>query len=114
MGTPLVTIRDVRKSFGSFQALAGVSLDVLAGEVLCIIGASGSGKTTLLRCINQLVELDSGAIFIDGELIGYRRLNDRLYPLGENEIARQRLKTGMVFQRFNLFPHMTALENLIE
>ena len=111
---PLVSIREVRKSFGAFQALAGVSLDVAAGEVLCIIGASGSGKTTLLRCINQLVEIDSGAIWIDGELIGYRRVKDRLYPLAENDIARQRLKTGMVFQRFNLFPHMTALENLIE
>jgi polar amino acid transport system ATP-binding protein len=111
---PLVSIREVCKSFGAFQALAGVSLDIASGEVLCIIGASGSGKTTLLRCINQLVEIDSGAIWIDGELIGYRRVKDRLYPLAENEIARQRLKTGMVFQRFNLFPHMTALENLIE
>jgi polar amino acid transport system ATP-binding protein len=114
MDTPLVSIRDVRKSFGAFEALAGVSLDVAAREVLCIIGASGSGKTTLLRCINQLVEIDSGAIFVDGDLIGYRRAKDRLYPLAEHEIARQRLKTGMVFQRFNLFPHMTALENLIE
>jgi polar amino acid transport system ATP-binding protein len=114
MDTPLVSIREVRKTFGAFEALAGVSLDVAAGEVLCIIGASGSGKTTLLRCINQLVEIDSGAIFVDGELIGYRRDKDRLYPLAEREIARQRLKTGMVFQRFNLFPHMTALENLIE
>ncbi|MBV8184362.1 MAG: amino acid ABC transporter ATP-binding protein [Hyphomicrobiales bacterium] len=114
MGVPLVSIKDLRKSFGAFEALAGVSMDVTAGEVLCIIGASGSGKTTLLRCINQLVEFDSGAIFIDGELIGYRRVKDRLYPLTERDIARQRLKTGMVFQRFNLFPHMTALENLIE
>ena len=114
MGTPLVSIRDLRKSFGAFEALAGVSLDVAAGEVLCIIGASGSGKTTLLRCINQLVEFDSGVILVDGELIGYRRVKERLYPLTEHEIARQRLKTGMVFQRFNLFPHMTALENLIE
>jgi polar amino acid transport system ATP-binding protein len=111
---PLVSIREVCKSFGAFQALAGVSLDIASGEVLCIIGASGSGKTTLLRCINQLVEIDSGAIWIDGALIGYRRVKDRLYPLAENDIARQRLKTGMVFQRFNLFPHMTALENLIE
>jgi polar amino acid transport system ATP-binding protein len=114
MGAPLVSIRNVRKSFGAFQALAGVSLDVDEGEVTCIIGASGSGKTTLLRCINQLVEIDSGAIWVDGELVGYRRAGDRLYPLTEREIARQRLKTGMVFQRFNLFPHMTALENLIE
>jgi polar amino acid transport system ATP-binding protein len=111
---PLVSIRNVRKSFGAFQALAGVSLDVAEGEVLCIIGASGSGKTTLLRCVNQLVEIDSGAIWVDGELVGYRQAGDRLYPLSERDIARQRLKTGMVFQRFNLFPHMTALENLIE
>jgi polar amino acid transport system ATP-binding protein len=114
MGAPLVSIREVRKTFGAFQALAGVSLDVAEREVLCIIGASGSGKTTLLRCINQLVEIDKGAIWVDGELIGYRRVGDRLYPLTESEIARQRLKTGMVFQRFNLFPHLTALENLIE
>jgi polar amino acid transport system ATP-binding protein len=114
MPAPLVSIRNVRKSFGAFQALAGVSLDVAEGEVLCIIGASGSGKTTLLRCVNQLVEIDSGAIWVDGGLVGYRQVGDRLYPLSEREIARQRLKTGMVFQRFNLFPHMTALENLIE
>jgi polar amino acid transport system ATP-binding protein len=111
---PLVSVRDVRKSFGSFQALGGVSLDVPAGEVLCIIGASGSGKTTLLRCINQLVQIDSGAIWVDSELLGYRRVGNLLYPLAESEVARQRLKTGMVFQRFNLFPHMTALENIIE
>ncbi len=114
MMEPLVSIRDLRKSFGLFQALSGVSLDVQAGQVLCIIGASGSGKTTLLRCINQLVQFDSGAIWIDGELLGYRRADDRLYPLPEPDIARQRLKTGMVFQRFNLFPHMTALENIVE
>jgi polar amino acid transport system ATP-binding protein len=114
MALPLVSIRDARKSFGAFQALGGVSLDVAAGEVLCIIGASGSGKTTLLRCVNQLAELDSGAIWVDGELIGYRRVGDALHPLTEREIARQRLKTSMVFQRFNLFPHMTALENITE
>ena len=79
---PLVSIREVRKSFGAFQALHGVSLDIAAGEVLCIIGASGSGKTTLLRCINQLVEIDGGAIWIDGELIGYRRVKERLLSVG--------------------------------
>ena len=114
MSAPLVSIRDVRKNFGAVPALNGVSLDIYAGEVLCIIGASGSGKTTLLRCVNQLVEIDQGAIWIEGELVGYRRVDDKLYPLTESEIARQRLKTGMVFQRFNLFPHMTALENIIE
>jgi polar amino acid transport system ATP-binding protein len=114
MTTPLVSIVDVHKTFGAFQALKGVSLDVKAGEVTCIIGASGSGKTTLLRCVNQLVAIDSGAIWVDGELTGYRIVDERLHRLPEKEIARQRLKTGMVFQRFNLFPHMTALENIIE
>jgi polar amino acid transport system ATP-binding protein len=114
MSGPLVSMREVRKSFGNVPALAGVALDVAGGEVMCIIGASGSGKTTLLRCVNQLVEIDGGAIWVDGELLGYRRVEDKLYPLGEAEIARQRLKTGMVFQRFNLFPHMTVLQNVIE
>ena len=111
---PLVAVRDVHKHFGEFHALRGVSLDVEQGEVLCIIGGSGSGKTTLLRCINQLHTIDSGVIWIDGELAGYRRQGHRLHPLTEKEIVRQRLKTGMVFQRFNLFPHLTALENVTE
>ncbi|MCA0317714.1 MAG: amino acid ABC transporter ATP-binding protein [Proteobacteria bacterium] len=111
---PIVSIRDVHKSFGSFKAVDGVSLDVASGEVVCIIGASGSGKTTLLRCINQLVQIDRGAIWVDGELAGFRIDGDKLYHLPETEIARQRLATGMVFQRFNLFPHLTALENIIE
>jgi polar amino acid transport system ATP-binding protein len=114
MSAPLVAVRNVRKSFGSFQALAGVSLDVQAGEVLCIIGASGSGKTTLLRCLNQLVSIDEGAIWIGGELQGRRIVGEKLHALGETQIARQRLRTGMVFQRFNLFGHLTALENIIE
>jgi polar amino acid transport system ATP-binding protein len=114
MSAPLVAVRNVRKSFGSFQALVGVSLDVQAGEVLCIIGASGSGKTTLLRCLNQLVSIDEGAIWIGGELQGRRIVGEKLHALGETQIARQRLRTGMVFQRFNLFGHLTALENIIE
>jgi polar amino acid transport system ATP-binding protein len=114
MTQPLVAIRSVSKSFGAFQALKDVSLDVRAGEVLCLIGASGSGKTTLLRCINQLTPLDSGGIWLDGELLGLREQEGRLHRLSPREIARQRLKTGMVFQRFNLFPHMTALENIME
>jgi polar amino acid transport system ATP-binding protein len=112
--SPLVSIVNVEKHFGSFHALKGVSLDVRAGEVLCIIGASGSGKTTLLRCINQLVQPDSGAIWVDGDLTGHRIQGQSLHPLSEAEIARQRLSTGMVFQRFNLFPHMTALQNITE
>jgi polar amino acid transport system ATP-binding protein len=114
MTRPLVAIRSVSKNFGEFQALNRVSLDVGAGEVLCLIGASGSGKTTLLRCINQLTSVDSGGIWLDGELLGVREEGGRLHRLTERQIARQRLKTGMVFQRFNLFPHKTALENITE
>ena len=114
MTHPLVAIRSVSKNFGEFQALNRVSLDVGAGEVLCLIGASGSGKTTLLRCINQLTSIDSGGIWLDGELLGVREEGGRLHRLTERQIARQRLKTGMVFQRFNLFPHMTALDNVTE
>ncbi|MET4796866.1 His/Glu/Gln/Arg/opine family amino acid ABC transporter permease subunit [Bradyrhizobium japonicum] len=114
MTKPLVAIRSVSKSFGEFQALRSVSLDVWPGEVMCLIGASGSGKTTLLRCINQLAAIDAGGIWLDGELLGVREQSGRLYRLSEREIGRQRLKTGMVFQRFNLFPHKTALENITE
>ena len=114
MTKPLVAIRSVSKNFGEFQALKSVSLDVWPGEVMCLIGASGSGKTTLLRCINQLTDIDSGGIWLDGELLGVREQGGRLHRLSEREIGRQRLKTGMVFQRFNLFPHKTALENITE
>lgn len=111
---PIVVAADVRKAFGSVQALDGVSIEIPAGQVLCIVGPSGSGKSTLLRCINQLERIESGAIWVDGELIGYRRVGSKLYELTDAEIARQRLTSGMVFQRFNLFQHMTALENIIE
>jgi len=111
---PLVSAARVGKSFGSVRALQDVSLDVMPSEVVCIIGPSGSGKTTLLRCINQLERIDAGAIWLDGELTGYRVVGDALHPLNEAEIARQRRITGMVFQRFNLFPHMTALQNVTE
>lgn len=112
-GRPLVAIRGVEKTFGNCRALKGVSLDVRAGEVLCLIGASGSGKTTLLRCVNQLTAVDGG-IWLDGELLGVREQNGRLHRLTEAQVARQRLKTGMVFQRFNLFPHITAVQNVTE
>jgi len=114
MTKPLIAIRSVSKNFGEFQALNRVSLDVRTGEVLCLIGASGSGKTTLLRCINQLTFIDSGGIWLDGELLGLREEGARLHRLSAQQIAGQRLKTGMVFQRFNLFPHKTALENITE
>ena len=111
---PLVRAAGVCKRFGAHQALAGVSLDVAQGEVLCVIGASGSGKTTFLRCVNQLVRPDAGAIWVDGELVGYRRAGSVLHPLRERDVAAQRRATAMVFQRFNLFPHMTALGNVVE
>ncbi len=113
-GLPIVSGRRVGKLFGDFRALSEVSIDVAEGEVVCIIGPSGSGKTTFLRCLNQLERIDEGALWLDGELLGWRLEADRLHPLPEAEIARQRRKTGMVFQRFNLFPHMTALQNITE
>jgi polar amino acid transport system ATP-binding protein len=111
---PIVRAWRVGKSFGQFRALADVTLDVAPGEVFCVIGPSGSGKTTFLRCINQLESIDAGSLWLDGELLGWRLDGERLHPLPEGEVARQRRKTGMVFQRFNLFPHMTALENITE
>jgi len=111
---PIVRAIDVCKNFGSFQALKGITLDIAAGEVLCVIGPSGSGKSTFLRCINQLEVVSDGALWVAGELVGFRRAGNKLHALSDNEIARQRLKTGMVFQRFNLFPHMTVLENVLE
>ena len=111
----MVCAVDVEKYFGSFQALKGINLALPRGEVLCIIGPSGSGKSTFLRCINQLERADRGAIWVDGELVGFRRVGDALHELvATRELARQRLACGMVFQRFNLFAHMTALQNIIE
>jgi polar amino acid transport system ATP-binding protein len=111
---PMVVAVDVHKYFGTLHALDGVSLEIAPAEILCIIGPSGSGKSTFLRCINQLERIDDGAIWVDGALAGYRQMGDSLHPLSDREIARQRLASGMVFQRFNLFGHMTALENIIE
>ena len=114
MAEPIVSALRVGKSFSGQKALDEVTLDVMPGQVFCIIGPSGSGKTTFLRCINQLERIDSGALWVDGELAGYRHIGNALHPLSEREIARQRRATGMVFQRFNLFPHMTALQNIME
>lgn len=110
----MVVVSEIQKYYGSFQALKDVSLEVAAGEVLCIIGPSGSGKSTLLRCINQLERIDGGAVWVADELVGYRQEGDKLYELTDSQIARQRLASGMVFQRFNLFAHLTVLGNIIE
>ncbi len=111
---PMVRAIDVHKRFGHVEVLRGITLDVGRGEVLVLIGPSGSGKTTFLRTINHLETIDAGRIFVDGDLIGYRRHRDRLIEDSDANIARKRAQIGMVFQRFNLFPHMTALENVIE
>jgi polar amino acid transport system ATP-binding protein len=108
----MVDIQNVKKRFGDLEVLKGVSLQVEQGEVVCIIGPSGSGKTTLLRCINFLEKYQEGRIYIDGELMGYKERNGKLVAAPEKEIARLRTETGMVFQQFNLFPHMTALRNV--
>lgn len=112
--TALVSARGVHKSYGHNHVLRGVDLDVAAGEVVCLLGPSGSGKTTLLRTINHLETIDAGEVEVDGELVGYRLVDDTLHELKEKEIARQRMRTGMVFQHFNLFPHLTVLQNIVE
>ncbi|MFI5686439.1 amino acid ABC transporter ATP-binding protein [Streptomyces sp. NPDC051636] len=110
----MVDIRSVHKSFGPLEVLRGVDLQVRAGEVTVVLGPSGSGKSTLLRTVNHLEKADRGAISVDGALVGYRRSGDKLYELPEREVLRQRTRIGFVFQNFNLFPHLTVLENLIE
>ena len=111
---PMVLAERVVKSYGSHVVLSDISLSVARGEVVCIIGPSGSGKSTFLRCINHLERLDGGRLTVDGELIGYRQSGDKIYELKPREAAQQRKDIGMVFQRFNLFPHLTVLENIIE
>ena len=110
----IMRAEDVVKRFGRLEVLKGVSLEVHSGETVCIIGPSGSGKTTFIRCINHLEKIDSGLIEVNGHLIGYRKQNGELVEDSEKNIAKQRCEIGMVFQRFNLFPHKTALENVIE
>jgi ABC-type polar amino acid transport system ATPase subunit len=110
---PMVLAERVSKNFGSNRVLRGISLEVDPGEVLCIVGPSGSGKSTFLRCINHLERVDGGRLSVDGQLVGYREKGDKLYELKLKEAAFQRQEIGMVFQRFNLFPHLTAVENII-
>ncbi|NEG55346.1 amino acid ABC transporter ATP-binding protein [Bifidobacterium platyrrhinorum] len=112
-GDIVLSARDVTKDFGHTQVLKGVSLDVHAGEVMCIIGPSGSGKSTFLRCINHLEDIDGGSLTVFGDLVGYKRKGDRLYEESERETAVKRERIGMVFQQFNLFPHLTVLENVM-
>ncbi len=114
MSAPVLTVRDVRKSFGGTVALDGVSLDVFEGEVVALIGPSGSGKSTLVRCVHQLESIDGGAMFLDGELLGYERQRGHLRPLPERRVAAQRRRMGMVFQQFNLFAHWDVLRNVTE
>jgi polar amino acid transport system ATP-binding protein len=111
---PIIQAIGLQKYFGSFHVLKNINFEIGRGEVVCIIGPSGSGKSTFLRCINQLETVDGGYVAVDGEIAGYRREENRLYPLTDREIARQRQSVGMVFQRFHLFPHRTVLQNIIE
>jgi polar amino acid transport system ATP-binding protein len=110
----MVLAEEVRKSFGPVEVLKGISLRVDPGQVLCVIGPSGSGKSTFVRCINHLEKIDGGRLLVDGHLVGYRRVGTKLHELRESEIAKRREDVGMVFQQFNLFPHMSVLGNLIE
>ncbi len=113
-GGAMVKAQAVHKSFGRLEVLRGIDLQVSPKEVMCVIGPSGSGKSTFLRCINHLEKIDAGRLYVDGELVGYRERGDKLYELPDHEVCRKRAEIGMVFQRFNLFPHMTALENVLE
>lgn len=114
MSNLMVDARSVRKSFGSNEVLKGITLSVEKGQVLVLLGPSGSGKSTFLRCINHLETINGGRIYVDGDLMGYRQAGDVLHEMKPAAIAAQRRHIGMVFQRFNLFPHLTALENVIE
>ncbi|MFW3172122.1 amino acid ABC transporter ATP-binding protein [Geodermatophilus sp. CPCC 206100] len=111
---PMVRAEGVCKSFGHVEVLKGIDLEVAPGEVVCVIGPSGSGKSTFLRCINHLEKVTAGRLWVNGHLVGYRERGGKLHELRDKEVAAQRRDIGMVFQRFNLFPHRTALENVIE
>jgi polar amino acid transport system ATP-binding protein len=112
MTEPIVKAENVHKRFGQLEVLKGLSLEVAPSEVVCMIGPSGSGKSTFLRCVNHLERINAGRLWFDGELMGYREEGETLYEVQESEIARRRARIGMVFQRFNLFPHMTAIQNV--
>jgi polar amino acid transport system ATP-binding protein len=114
MAGPMVLAEAVHKSYGRLEVLRGIDLEVAPREVMCIVGPSGSGKSTFLRCINHLEQIDAGRLSVDGELVGYREHDGKIYELREREVCRKRAEIGMVFQRFNLFPHMTALGNVVE
>jgi polar amino acid transport system ATP-binding protein len=114
MAESMVKAEGVRKRFGRLEVLCGISLEVRRGEVMCVIGPSGSGKSTFLRAINHLEKINSGRLWVDGELVGYVQRGDKLHELPDKLVAKRRAEIGMVFQRFNLFPHKTALENVIE
>ncbi|GAU65417.1 putative amino acid ABC transporter ATP-binding protein [Streptomyces sp. NBRC 110611] len=113
-GGPMVLAEGVHKSYGAAHILKGIDLEVAPREVFCLIGPSGSGKSTFLRCINHLEKVNAGRLSVDGELVGYREHHGKLYELRDREVAARRRDIGMVFQRFNLFPHMTAIENVME
>ncbi|MGP4114089.1 amino acid ABC transporter ATP-binding protein [Streptomyces sp. 4N509B] len=110
----MVKAERVHKSFGLVEVLRGIDLEVQPGEVFCVVGPSGSGKSTFLRCINHLEKISAGRLYVDGHLVGYRQKGSKLYEMREREVAAQRRDIGMVFQRFNLFPHMTAAQNVME
>jgi polar amino acid transport system ATP-binding protein len=112
--TAMVKAEAVHKRFGRLEVLRGINLEVVTGEVLVIIGPSGSGKSTFIRCINHLEKVSAGRLWVDGELVGYREADGKIFELKERDVARSRATIGMVFQHFNLFPHMTAIENVIE
>ncbi len=111
---PMIRCQQVHKSFGKLEVLRGVTFDVAKGEVVVVIGPSGSGKTTLLRCINHLEAVNDGRIYVDGQPVGYREVKGKFVEMSEREVARMRASIGTVFQRFNLFPHRTALGNVID
>ena len=114
MTAPMVLAEAVHKNYGRLEVLRGIDLEVAPREVMCIVGPSGSGKSTFLRCINHLEKIDAGRLSVAGELVGYREHGGKIYELHERDVCRKRAEIGMVFQRFNLFPHMTALQNVVE